>query len=87
MGKIARFSMVDKRLLHNLEAERISDAASRPIRLTTTIILASDTPNVEKALTTEDVVLKALVVLIVLSTDDNMYSLLSDGFLYASQCI
>jgi hypothetical protein len=51
-----------------LEADRISDALRRAIRHTTVMMLISDTPNVENMLTTDDVVLNVLVVLIVLLT-------------------
>jgi hypothetical protein len=60
--------MVASRLFHILEADRISDALRRAIRHTTVMILISDTPNVENMLTTDDVVLNVLVVLIVLLT-------------------
>ena len=75
IGIIARFSMVASRLFHILEADRISDALRRAIRHTTVMILISDTPNVENVLTTDDVVLNVLAVLIELLTlfniDDN----------------
>ena len=51
-----------------MEADRISDALRRAIRHTTVMMLISDTPNVENMLTTDDVVLNVLVVLIVLLT-------------------
>lgn len=84
MGNIARFSMVDGRLLHNLEADKISDAASRAIRHTTAMMLVSGTPAIEKRLPTDVVlkvlkvlvvlmVLKVLVVLIVDIMDDNIF--------------
>ena len=78
MGKIARFSIVDRRLFHSLDAERISEEASRLMRQTTAMMLTSETPIVEKALTTEDVALNVLaatnedVVLIVPNIDDNI---------------
>ena len=65
---IAIFSIVARRLFHILEADRISDALRRAIRHTTVMMLISDTPNVENVLTTDDVVLNVLVVLIVLLT-------------------
>lgn len=68
IGIIARFSMVANRLFHILEADSISDALRRAIRHTTVMMLISDTPNVENVLTTDDVVLNVLVVLIVLLT-------------------
>ena len=68
MGMIAIFSIVARRLFHILEADRISDALRRAIRHTTVMMLISDTPNVENVLTTDDVVLNVLVVLIVLLT-------------------
>ena len=64
-GIIARLSIVDRRLFHILDADRISDALRRAIRQMTDMTLTSDTPIVETALTTED------VVLIVLSIDDS----------------
>lgn len=77
MGNIARFSIVAKRLFHRLEAESISDALRSAIRHTTIITLISDTPTVANMLTTEDVVLRVLVVLNVLLTvliiDDNKF--------------
>lgn len=63
MGRIARFRSVESRLFHSFEAERISDALSNAIRHTTVIMLTSDTPVRENALTIADVVLNALVVL------------------------
>jgi len=68
IGIIARFSMVASLLFHILEADSISDALRRAIRHTTVMMLISDTPNVENVLTTDDVVLNVLVVLIVLLT-------------------
>jgi len=69
---------VDSRLFHNDEAESISEALRRPIRQITEITLTSETPMVEKVLTTDDVVLRVLVVLSVLLTvlniDDNIFS-------------
>lgn len=56
-----------------MDADRISDALRRAIRQMTDMTLTSDTPMVETALSTED------VVLIVLSMDDSKSnSLLSD---------
>jgi hypothetical protein len=68
IGIIAKFSIVASRLFHILEADSISDALRRAIRHTTVMMLISDTPNVENMLTTDDVVLNVLVVLIVLLT-------------------
>jgi len=80
IGIIARFSMVDSRLFQYVEADRISDALSSAIRHTTIITLISDTPTVANMLTTDDVVLAALNVLVVLNVlltvlniDDNKY--------------
>jgi hypothetical protein len=70
---MARFNIVDKRLFHSLEAERISDALRSAIRHTTLITLTSDTPSVANMLITE-VVLRTLVVLIVDSVDDSIVS-------------
>ncbi len=67
MGRIARFNSVDKRLFQSFEAESISEALSRAIKQITVIMLISDTPVRENALTIADVVLNALVVLNVLS--------------------
>jgi hypothetical protein len=72
MGIMARLSMVDRRRFHSEEAERISEALRRAIRQITDITLTSDTPIVEKVLTTDDVVLRVLVVLNVLLTVLNM---------------
>jgi hypothetical protein len=76
IGIIARLSIVDSRLFHNDEAERISEALRRAMRQITDITLTSETPMVEKVLTTDDVVLRVLVVLNVLLTvlnvDDNI---------------
>jgi len=70
-------SIVARRLFHNDDAERISEALRRAIRQTTEITLTSETPIVENVLTTEDVVLRVLVVLNVLLTvlniDDNIW--------------
>ncbi len=63
MGRIARFSSVDRRLFQSFEAESISEALSNAIRHTTVIMLTSDTPVRENALTIADVVLNALIVL------------------------
>jgi len=64
--------MVDRRLLHCDEADRISDALSKTIRQITLITLISETPTVAKVVIT-DVVLAALIVLLtVLNMDDNM---------------
>lgn len=60
------------RLFHNEEAERISEALRRAIRQITDITLTSDTPIVENVLTTDEVVLRVLVVLNVLLTVLNM---------------
>ncbi|OPY53321.1 MAG: hypothetical protein A4E49_01428 [Methanosaeta sp. PtaU1.Bin112] len=65
IGTIARFSIVDRRLFHCEEADKISDALSKTIRQITLITLISETPTVEKAVIT-DVVLAALIVLVVL---------------------
>ena len=73
IGTIARFSITDKRLLHWLEADKISDAQSKAIRHTTLITLISDIPTVANVLTT-DVVLAALIVLLtVLNIEDNIF--------------
>lgn len=72
MGIMARFNMVDKRLFQSDEAERISEALSKAIRQITEMTLTSETPMVEKVLTTDDVVLRVLVVLSVLLTVLNM---------------
>ncbi len=78
MGMIARFSIVDRRLFQWVEADKISDALRSAIRHTTVIMLISDTPTVANILTTEDVVLRVLVVLKVLLTvliiDDSIYT-------------
>jgi hypothetical protein len=82
IGIIARFSMVDSRLFQWVEADKISEALSSAMRHTTIITLISDTPTVANMLTTDDVVLAALSVLVVLSVlltvlniDDNkLYS-------------
>lgn len=77
MGKIARFSIVARRLFHRLEADSISDALRSAMRHTTITTLISDTPTVANMLTTEDVVLRVLVVLnvlTVLNMDDNKFS-------------
>jgi len=66
IGRMARFSMVDRRLFHSLEADRISDALSRAIKHTTETTLISETPTTENMLTTDDVVLNVLVALKVL---------------------
>lgn len=69
--------MVDRRLFHCDEADRISEALSRAIRHMTLITLISETPTVAKVLTT-DVVLAALMVLLtVLNMDDNMIDLIN----------
>lgn len=69
---MARFNMVDRRLFHCDDAERISDALSKTIRQMTLITLISETPTVAKVVTT-DVVLAALIVLLtVLNMDDNI---------------
>ncbi len=69
---IAAFSMTDSRLFQCLDADRISDALSSAMRHITVITLISDTPSVENMLTTDDVVLRVLVVLIVLLRVLNM---------------
>ena len=69
MGTIAKFSIVDRRLFQSLDADRISDAASSPMRQTTVMILMSETPSVANMLVAEDVALRtfsALAALIVL---------------------
>jgi hypothetical protein len=79
---MARFNMVDKRLFHCDEADRISEALSRAIRQITLITLISETPTVAKVLTT-DVVLVALIVLLtVLNMDDNMIDLINLTYAY-----
>ena len=82
MGIIARFSMVDRRLFHSLDVDKISDATRSPIRQTTVMMLMSETPSVAKMLVAEDVALKTLrvldalrvliVLLTVLNIDDNI---------------
>jgi hypothetical protein len=62
---MARFNIVDRRLFHCDEAERISEALSKIIRQMTLTALISETPIVAKVVTT-DVVLAALIVLAVL---------------------
>ncbi len=72
IGTIARFSMVDRRLFQWVEAHSISEALRSAMRQTTIITLISDTPTVANMLTTDDVVLVALSVLLtVLNMDDN----------------
>jgi hypothetical protein len=81
MGKIARFSSVERRLFHRLEADSISEALRSTIKHTTVMTLNSDTPIVENMPMTDDVVLKALpavmalvvlkVLLTVLIIDDS----------------
>lgn len=66
MGKIARFNNMDNRLFHKLEADNISEALSSTIRHTTVMTLNSDTPIVENMPTTEDVVLRVLLAVMVL---------------------
>ena len=66
MGIIARFSMVDRRLFHSLDSDKIMYAARRPIRQTTVMMLMSETPNVANMLVAEDVALKTLRVLVAL---------------------
>lgn len=63
---------MDRRLFHSDEAERISEALRRAIRQITDITLTSETPMVENVLTTDDVVLSVLAVLMVLLTVLNM---------------
>jgi hypothetical protein len=68
MGMIARLSIRDRRLFQSLEADKISDAVSRPIRHITVITLKSDNPGEANILTAEVAavvltVLKALVTL------------------------
>jgi hypothetical protein len=74
IGIIARFSMVDMRLFHSLDADKISYAARRPIRQTVVMMLISETPDVENKLVAEVVLktLRVLVALIVLIIDDNI---------------
>ncbi|MFB3764158.1 MAG: hypothetical protein ACE14P_02805 [Methanotrichaceae archaeon] len=66
IGRIAKFNNVDRRLFQSFEAESISEALSSAIRQITVMMLISDTPVRENALTIADVVLNALVVLNVL---------------------
>lgn len=66
IGKIARFSNVDRRLFQSFEAESISEALSNAIKHITVIMLTSDIPVRENALTIADVVLNVLVVLRIL---------------------
>ena len=66
MGKIARFSNVERRLFHSFEAESISEALSNAIKQITVIMLTSEIPVRENALTIADVVLNVLVVLKIL---------------------
>ncbi len=80
MGIIDRFSIVDRRLFHSLEADRISEALRSTIRDTTVMMLISDTPIVENMLIAEEVALKVLVVLSVLLTVLNM----DDNICFAS---
>jgi hypothetical protein len=68
---MAKFNVVDSRLFHSLEADRISDALRSTIRHTTLMTLTSDTPSVANMLVTE-VELRTLVVLIVDSVDDSI---------------
>jgi hypothetical protein len=68
MGNIAKFSEVDRRLFHNFEADRISDALRSTIRHMTLIMLRSDTPTVANMPMTEVVAVVTLVALIVLAT-------------------
>ena len=86
IGIIATFSRVDTRLFHSLDADKISHAARSPIRLTTVMMLTSETPNVENMLVADDVALKTfralvalsvlvvlMVLLTVLNIDDNIW--------------
>ena len=57
--------MVERRLFHCDEADRISEALSKIIKQITLITLISETPTVAKVVTT-DVVLAALIVLVAL---------------------
>lgn len=81
---MARFSLLARRLFQCFDADKISDAQSSPIRDTTAIMLISDTPIVANMLTTEVVVLKVLVA-IVLTRDDIMcnFSSLFDSVLFS----
>lgn len=67
IGTIAIFSIVDRRLFQWVEADKISDALRSAMRHMTIITLISDTPTVANMLTTDDVVLVALNVLVALS--------------------
>ncbi len=58
--------MVDRRLFQSLDADKISDAARRPIRQTTEMMLTSETPSVANMLVAEDVALKTLSALVAL---------------------
>jgi len=62
---MATFSIVERRLFQQDEADRISEALSRAMRQTTVTMLISETPIVANVLTT-DVVLAALMVLVAL---------------------
>jgi hypothetical protein len=82
MGTIARFSIVDRRLFQYFEADKISYAASSPMRQTTQMTLISETPKVANMLVDDEVTLKTfralivlvvLIVLNVLSIEDNIY--------------
>ncbi len=66
-GQIARLKDVDKRPFHSLDADKISEALRRIMRLMTAATPTSATPTV-LSMVTVDVVLIADVVLI---TDDN----------------
>ena len=66
MGKIARLSNVERRLFQSFEAESISEALSNAIKHITVIMLTSDMPVRENALTIAEVVLNVLVVLKIL---------------------
>jgi hypothetical protein len=89
IGIMARFSMVDRRLFQWVEADSISDALRSAMRQMTIITLISDTPTVANMLTTDDVVLVALRVLVALSVlltvlnmDDSMIFLLPSCLAY-----
>jgi hypothetical protein len=94
IGIIARLSMVDSRLFQWVEADKISEALSSAMRHTTIITLISDTPTVANMLTTDDVVLAALSVLVVLSVlltvlnidDSKFYSSLPGLSIHRVRC-
>jgi len=72
-GQIAKLKDVDRRSFHSLDADKISEALRRIMRLMTAATPTSATPTV-LSMVTVDVVLIADVVLmadVVLITDDN----------------